>query len=198
MISQWLVSGSVFVSASENWFCSVGSHLPSWWAKRIPTLQQELETKTYRQVVRNMKKYHYFGSVFVPADGSWRECYFVCVTIQLRSLCTQLPNTLGSLQYMNQQPVEKERTKTICPSLLFIPYECNLLRRGCPGWHISLGVSILEVLRGCSYKRMLSIAETWSDVASLNVAVGNLAIVKRRHYISEMSQNNICFIQLHC
>ncbi len=52
--------------------------------------------------------------------------------------------------------------------------------------------------RGCSYKRVLSTAETWSDVGSLNVAVGNLAVVKRLHYISEMLQNYLCFIQLHC
>ncbi len=34
-----------------------------------------------------------------------------------------------------------------------------------------------------------------SDVASLNVAVDNLAVVKHRHYISEMSHNYLCFIQ---
>jgi hypothetical protein len=28
--------------------------------------------------------------------------------------------------------------------------------------------------------------------------IGNLAVVKRRHYILEMSQNYVCFIQLHC
>ncbi len=45
-------------------------------------------------------------------------------------------------------------------------------------------------------KGALSTAETC--VASLNVAVGNLAVVKCRHYILEMSQNYVCFRQLHC
>jgi hypothetical protein len=56
----------------------------------------------------------------------------------------------------------------------------------------------MTIFEGCSYKRVLSTAETLSDVASFNVAVGNLAVVERRHYVSEMSQNYLCFIQLHC
>jgi hypothetical protein len=60
----------------------------------------------------------------------------------------------------------------------------------------------LYAIQMMQLKRVLSTAETWSDVASLNMAVGNLDVVKRRHYISEMSQhewqNYLCFIQLHC
>jgi hypothetical protein len=39
---------------------------------------------------------------------------------------------------------------------------------------------------------------TKRGMASVNVAVGNLVVGKHRHYISVMSQNYLCFIQLHC
>jgi hypothetical protein len=36
---------------------------------------------------------------------------------------------------------------------------------------------------------VLSTSETWEIVGSLNMAVAKKAVVKRAHYISEMSQN---------
>jgi hypothetical protein len=84
-------------------------------------------------------------------------------------------------------------------NLEVLPYFCCVqkIRKDFVSFYLHGGL-IRVYKTGCSYKRVLSTAETWSEVASLNVAVGNLSVVKRQHYIPEMSQNYLCFKQLHC